>query len=80
MIEKGQGHILCLRRIIEGVNSNQLNAVNTFIDFKKAFDTIHRAKMIKILRAYDIPKIITDAIEDTYTRNQFDMYSFVSQL
>ena len=59
-------HILGLRRIIEGVNSNQLSAVITFIDFKKAFDTIHRAKMIKILWAYGIPKIITDAIEDTY--------------
>lgn len=35
------GHILALRRLIEGVKSNNLPAVITFIDFRKAFDTIH---------------------------------------
>ena len=34
--------ILTLRRIIEGVKDNNLKAVMTFIDFKKAFDSIHR--------------------------------------
>ena len=38
----------------------------TFIDFKKAFDMVHRGKMIKILRAYGIPDTIVKAIEDTY--------------
>ena len=38
--------ILTLRRIIEGVKANHLPAVITFIDFKKAFDSIHRAKMM----------------------------------
>ena len=46
------GHILALRRLIEGIKSNNLPAIITFIDFKKAFDTIHRGKMIKILKAY----------------------------
>ena len=59
-------HILGLRWIIDRVNSNQLSVVITFLDFKKAFDTIHRAKMIKILWTYGIPKIITNAVEDTY--------------
>jgi hypothetical protein len=45
-------HILTLRRIIEGVKSDNLPATITFIDFKKAFDSIHRAKMIGILKAY----------------------------
>ena len=58
--------ILALRRIIEGIEDNNLSAVVTFIDFKKAFDTIHRGKMIKILKAYGIPGIIVHAIEDTY--------------
>ena len=40
--------ILALRRLIEGVNEYNLPAVLTFIDFKKAFDTIHRGKMLKI--------------------------------
>ena len=58
--------IVALRRIIEGIEDKHLSAVVTFIDFKKAFDTIHRGKMIKILKAYGIPDIIVHAIEDTY--------------
>ena len=46
--------ILALRRIIEEVKKNNLPAVLTFIDFKKAFDSIHRIKMMKILKAYGI--------------------------
>ena len=41
--------ILALRRIIEGVKGKNLKAVLTFIDFKKAFDSIHRGKMMRIL-------------------------------
>ncbi len=58
--------ILALRRIIEGVKSNNLSAIVTFIDFTKAFDTIHRGKMVKILRAYGIPEELVLAIEDMY--------------
>ena len=43
------GHILALRRLIEGVKANNLPSVITYIDFRKAFDTIHRGKMLKIL-------------------------------
>jgi len=43
--------ILALRRIIEGVKDKKLPAILLFIDLKKAFDTIHRAKLIKILKA-----------------------------
>ena len=38
-----------MRRLIEGVKSRKLPAVLTFIDFKKAFDSVHRGKMLKIL-------------------------------
>ena len=58
--------ILALRRIIEGVKSNNLPAIITFIDFTKAFDTIHRGKMVKILRAYGIPEELVQAIDDMY--------------
>ena len=61
------GQILALRRIIEGVKANNLSAVLTFIDFKKAFDTIHRGKMMKILKAYGIPPNLLRAIEAMYT-------------
>ena len=46
-------------------NHNQ-PAVITFIDFKKAFDSIHRGKMIKILQAYGIPERLVHAIETMY--------------
>ena len=47
------GHILALRRLIEGIKANNLPALITFIDFRKAFDTIHRGK---ILKAYGVPE------------------------
>ena len=68
-------HILGLRRIIEGIHSNNLSAVITFIDFKKAFDTIHRGKMIQILKAYGIPQVITDAIDETYRNTRAKVIS-----
>ena len=58
--------ILALRRIIEGVKANNLSAILTFIDFRKAFDSIHRGKMMKILRAYGIPPNLLRAIEKMY--------------
>jgi exonuclease III len=64
------GQILTLRRIIEGVKDGNLPAIITFIDFKKAFDTIHRGKMMKILRAYGIPPNILRAIEKMYSNTQ----------
>ena len=60
------GHILALRRLIEGIKSNNLPAIITFIDFRKAFDTIHRGKMLKILKAYVIPDLIVEAIGKMY--------------
>jgi hypothetical protein len=60
------GHILAIRRLVEGVKSNNLTAVLTLIDFKKAFDTIHRGKMLKILTAYGIPEQLVNAIANMY--------------
>ena len=45
--------ILALRRLIEGVKDN-LEAILIFIDFSKAFDTIHRGKMLSIQKYYGI--------------------------
>ena len=41
-----------------------------FIDFKKAFDSIHRGKMLKILRAYGVPEQLVSAIGLYYTQVQ----------
>ena len=62
--------ILTLRRIIEGVKANHLPAIITFIDFKKAFDSIHRAKMMRILKAYGIPPNLLSATEKMYTNTK----------
>ena len=50
------GQILTVRRIIEGVRAKNLEAVLLFVDFSKAFDSIHRGKMEQILLAYGISK------------------------
>ena len=39
----------------------------TFIVFRKAFDSVHRGILIKILRAYGILNKLVDLIEKTYT-------------
>ena len=62
--------ILTLRRIIEGVKENNIKSVMTFIDFRKAFDSIHRGKMIRILKAYGIPPKLLHAIEKMYTNTK----------
>ena len=50
------GQILTIRRILEGVYAKNLPATLLFIDFSKAFDSIHRGRMNDILLAYGIPK------------------------
>ena len=44
--------ILTIRRILEGVRAKNLQATLIFVDFTKAFDSIHRGKMEQILLAY----------------------------
>ena len=69
------GHILALRRLIEGIKSNNLPASITFIDFRKAFDIIHRFKMLKILKAYGIPDLIVEAIGKMYENTRAKVIS-----
>jgi len=64
------GQILSIRRIIEGVKAKQLPAILLFIDFSKAFDSIHRQKMREILLAYKIPKETVNAIMILYSNTK----------
>ena len=48
--------IFTIRRILEGVRSKNQQATIVFVDFTKAFDSIHRGKMEQILLAYGLPK------------------------
>ena len=60
------GQILTVRRIIEGVKANNLEAVILFVDFSKAFDSIHCGKIAEILQAYGIPNETIAAIMMLY--------------
>ena len=44
--------ILTIHQTLEGVCSKDLQATILFVDFSKAFDSIHRGKMEQILLAY----------------------------
>lgn len=61
--------ILTVRRIIEGVKSRNLEAVLLFVDFSKAFDSIHRGKMEQILLAYGIPNETVKAVMMLYNNS-----------
>ena len=62
--------ILTLRRMIEGIKAKNLPAVLTFIDFKKAFDSVNRKMMLSILAAYGIPDKIISAIALLYRETE----------
>ena len=53
---------MTIRRIFDGVRAKNLQATILFVDFTKAFDSIHRGKREQILLAYSIPKETVAAI------------------
>ena len=70
---KGKGcidQIYALKNIIEQSIEWKTPLFIYFIDFKKAFDSIHRATLWKIVRAYGVPENIVSMIKCFYT--QFD--------
>ena len=75
---KGRGtisQILTIRRIIEGVKAKQLPAILLFVDFRRAFDSIHRDKMKDILLSYGIPKETVSAIMIMYNNTRAQVRS-----
>ena len=54
--------ILTMHRILEGVRAKRIKGTILFVNFSKAFDSIHRGKMEQILLAYGLPKETVAAI------------------
>ena len=67
--------ILTIRRILEGVRAKNLQATLIFVNFTKAFDSIHRGKMEQILLAYGIPKETVAAITILYRNTKVKVRS-----
>jgi hypothetical protein len=59
-------HILTLRRITEECIAHKLELHLIFIDFRKAFDSVSRAMLPSILKAYGIPEILQTGICSLY--------------
>ena len=66
--------ISTIRRILEGVRAKNLQATILFIDFTKAFDSIHR-EMTQILQAYGPPKETVAAIMILYRNTKVKVRS-----
>ena len=58
--------IFTLRNIIEQCTEWQRQLYINFVDFEKAFDSIHRESLWKILRSYGIPQHLINLIKAFY--------------
>ena len=67
--------ILTICRILEGVRAKNLQAILLFVDFTKAFDSIHRGKMEQILQAYGLPIETVAAITILYKNTKVKVRS-----
>ena len=67
--------ILTIRRILEGLWAKNLQATLLFVDFTKAFNSIHRGKMEQILLAYSLPKETIAAITILYRNTKVKVCS-----
>ena len=66
---------MTIHRILEGVRAKNLQATILFVDFTKAFDTIHRGKMEQILHAYGLQKETVAAIMILYRNTKVKVRS-----
>uniref|UniRef100_A0A0B7BH62 Reverse transcriptase domain-containing protein n=3 Tax=Arion vulgaris TaxID=1028688 RepID=A0A0B7BH62_9EUPU len=60
-------HIFALRQIVEQSNEWNSSIYMVFVDFEKAFDSLHRESLWKILRHYGIPIKMVSVIKALYT-------------
>ena len=67
--------ILTIRRILEGVRAKNQQSTLLFVDFTKAFDSIHRGMMEQIQLAYGLPKETVTAITIIYRNTKVKVRS-----
>ena len=67
--------ILTIHRILESIRAKNLQVTLLFVDFTKAFDSIHRGKMEPILLAYGLPKETIAAITILYRNTKVKVRS-----
>ena len=67
--------ILTIRRIFQGIWAKNLQATILFVDFTKAFNSIHRGKMEQILLAYGLLKETIAAIMILYRNTKMKVHS-----
>ena len=60
-------HMLTLRQILEQSAEWNNTIYIAFIDFEKAFDSLHRESLSRILRHYGIPQKMLNVIKILYT-------------
>ncbi|CAF1592622.1 unnamed protein product, partial [Didymodactylos carnosus] len=58
--------IFTLRRIIEKSINKRYGIILNFIDFEKAFDSVHQESLWEILKSYGIPTKIVEIIKSLY--------------
>ena len=66
---------MSIRRILKGVRAKNLQATLLFVDFTKAFDSIHRGKIEQIPLAYGLPKETVAAITILYRNTRVKVRS-----
>ena len=77
--ESTTSQILTIHQILEGVHAKNLKATLLFVDFSKAFDSIHWGKMEQILLAYGLSKETITAIMMLYRNMRVKGHSLVGK-
>ena len=70
---KGRGtaeQIYTLRNIFEQAAEWISNLYLLFVDYEKAFDSVHRETLWKILKHYGIPEKLINMVKVMYSNNQ----------
>jgi len=61
-------HITALHNIIEQSSEWQRELYINFVDYEKAFDSLHRDSLWNILRAYGVPNKIVSIVKEFYKK------------